>query len=125
RCVICAPWGACAPGMARPQPTWMCLRRSPRRAYHAAPAHRRRRTFMNNAGLDRAQYRASGEPLVADAMRLRGVLTLAALQVLRVIRIVALEVYDLAVAFEREDVRRDPVEEPAIVRDHDGAAREV
>jgi hypothetical protein len=24
-----------------------------------------------------------------------------------------------------EDVRRDPVEEPPVVRDHDGAAREV
>ena len=37
---------------------------------------------------------------------------------------VALEEPDLAVALEREDVRRDPVEEPAIVADHDDAARE-
>ena len=32
---------------------------------------------------------------------------------------------DLRVALEREDVRRDAVEEPAVVRDHDGAAGEV
>ncbi len=32
---------------------------------------------------------------------------------------------DLRVAFEGKDVRRDAVEEPAVVRDHDGAAGEV
>ena len=37
---------------------------------------------------------------------------------------VALEPADLAVALEREHVRRDPVEEPAIVADDDGAAGE-
>ena len=37
---------------------------------------------------------------------------------------VALEPADLAVALEGEDVGRDPVEEPAIVADDDGAARE-
>src|SRR5690606_41362426 len=85
---------------------------------------------MNDAGRTSVRLLArcadaSGEPLVPDAMRLRRVLALAPLQVLRVIRVVALEVHDLAVAFERKDVRRDPIEEPAVVRDHDGAAREV
>ena len=37
----------------------------------------------------------------------------------------SLEPNDLAVALEREDVRRDSVEEPAIVADHDGTAGEV
>src|SRR5690606_31150569 len=73
----------------------------------------------------RAGRRLLRESLVTDAMRLRGVLTLAPLQVLGVVRVVPLEVDDLAVAFEREDMRRDPVEEPAVVRDHDRAAREV
>src|SRR5690606_16702707 len=66
-----------------------------------------------------------GEALVADAMRLRGVLALAPLQILGVIGVVSFEIDDLAVALEREDMRRDAVEEPAIVRDHDRAAREV
>src|SRR5690606_10656160 len=68
---------------------------------------------------------SSGEPLVLDAVRLRGVFALAPLQVFRVIRVVALEEHDLAVAFEREDVRRDAVEKPAVMRDHDRAAREL
>ena len=38
---------------------------------------------------------------------------------------VALEPFDMAVAFEREDVGRDAVEEPAIVADDDGAAGEI
>src|SRR5690606_42031516 len=72
-----------------------------------------------------ARMAALREPLVADPMRLRRVLALAPLQILGVVGVVALEVDDLAVALEREDVRRDAVEEPAVVRDHDGAAREV
>jgi hypothetical protein len=58
--------------------------------------------------------------------RLVGVGADAALQVDRlVVLVVALEPHDLAVALEGEDVRRDAVEEPAIVADDDGAAREV
>src|SRR4051812_16769752 len=44
------------------------------------------------------------------------------------VRVVAprsLEPRRLRVALEREDVRRDAVEEPAVVRDHDRAPREV
>ena len=43
---------------------------------------------------------------------------------LLVVAHVALEEADLAVALEREDVGRDPVEEPAVVADDDDAARE-
>ncbi len=53
-----------------------------------------------------------------------GALTLAALVVGHVFLVVAFEQHQLRVALEREDVRRDAVEEPAIVRDDDGAARE-
>src|SRR5439155_25867454 len=42
-----------------------------------------------------------------------------------VVREVALEPLDVAVALERQDVRRDAVEEPAIVADDDRAAREL
>jgi hypothetical protein len=42
-----------------------------------------------------------------------------------VVLVVALEPDHLAVALEGQDVRRDAVEEPAVVGDHDGAAGEV
>jgi hypothetical protein len=45
--------------------------------------------------------------------------------VLLVLAVVALEVDDLAVALEGQDVGRDPVEEPAVVADHDGTTGEV
>ena len=54
-----------------------------------------------------------------------GVVAAAPLEVLDVLRVVALEPDDLAVALEGEDVGGDAVEEPAIVRDHDRAAREA
>ena len=51
-----------------------------------------------------------------------GVLAVAPLEVRDVLLVVALEPHHLRVALEGEDVRRDAVEEPAIVRDHHGAA---
>ena len=36
-----------------------------------------------------------------------------------VVLVVALEPLDVTVGFERQDVRRDAIEEPAIMRDHD------
>ena len=45
--------------------------------------------------------------------------------VLLVLVVGSLEPHDLGIAFERQHVGRDPVEEPAVMRDHDGAAREV
>ena len=58
-------------------------------------------------------------------MRLVGGGAEAALAVGLVVLIVPLEPHHLAVAFEREHVRRDAIEEPAIVADDDGAAGEV
>src|SRR5688572_11175558 len=63
--------------------------------------------------------------LVAQSVRLVRVVALAAPQVLHVLLVVALEPDHLAVALEGEDVGRDAVEEPAVVRDHDGATGEV
>ena len=57
-------------------------------------------------------------------MRLVGLGAEAAVPVGLVVLVVALEPDDLAVAFERQDVRRDAIEEPAIVADDDGAAGE-
>ena len=65
------------------------------------------------------------ERLVLDAVRLERFGAAGLLDPLRVLAPGALEPRRLAVAFEREDVRRDAVEEPAIVGDHDGAAGEV
>src|SRR5262245_4763707 len=58
-------------------------------------------------------------------MRLLRRCTQTALPIRFVVLIVAFEPLDLAVAFERQDVRGDPIEEPAIVRDDDGAAGEL
>ena len=60
------------------------------------------------------------ETLVFYPMWVRGVATEAAFFVFFVIRIVACEPHDLAIAFESEDVRRDSIQEPAIMRNHDG-----
>src|SRR5690242_19663014 len=68
---------------------------------------------------------ARGELAVADLAGLGGGGAEAALQVGLVVGVVALEPDDLAVALEGEHVRRDPVEEPAVVADDHGAAGEV
>src|SRR4051812_44098584 len=78
---------------------------------------------VRTPSLNRAMYSSlsTDERLVLDPMRLErlgpapfGVLLPPALEPRR-----------LRVAFEREDVRRDTVEEPAVVCDHDGAAGEL
>src|SRR4051794_25702502 len=61
---------------------------------------------------------------IPDPMRLRGLGAEALSLVFLVLAVVAVEPVDAALAFEREDVRRDAVEEPAVVRDDDGAAGE-
>src|SRR5947207_11357475 len=63
--------------------------------------------------------------LVPDPMRLVRVHALAALEIRRVLAVVPLEPDHLAVALERQDVGRDAVEEPAVVADDHGAAREA
>ena len=73
--------------------------------------------------LTRDQARVSG--LYLMPVRLLGIGAEAALLVGLVIRVIALEPFDLAVALEGEDVSRDAVEEPAIVGDHHGAAGEI
>jgi hypothetical protein len=61
---------------------------------------------------------------ILDSVRLIGFSAQSAVPIDFVILVVALEPYDLAVPFEREDMRRDAIEEPAIVADDDGAATE-
>ncbi len=58
-------------------------------------------------------------------MRLIGRGAEPALAIRLVVLVVALEPDGLRVAFERQDVRGDAIEEPAVVADHDGAAGEV
>src|SRR5688500_209598 len=62
---------------------------------------------------------------VPDAMRLIGVRAEAALLVLFVFAEVAVEPIHTTLPFERQDVRRDAIEEPAIVADDDRAAGEI
>src|SRR5690606_23831555 len=62
---------------------------------------------------------------VADPVRRVRVVAEPAAAVGEILGEVAFEPDDAAVALEREDVRRDAVEEPAVVRDDDGAAREI
>src|SRR5258706_4197210 len=62
--------------------------------------------------------------LVAQSMRTRAFFAEALLLVLFIVVIVAVEERDLRIAFERQDMSRDPVEKPAIVRDHQDAAGE-
>src|ERR1700754_1643947 len=62
---------------------------------------------------------------VLDAVRLRGVFAEPRALVLFVFGEVALEPVDAAVALEGEYVCGDAVEEPSVVADDDGAAREV
>ncbi len=63
--------------------------------------------------------------LVLHPVRNDRVLAEPAHLVLFIILEVALEPFDVAVALERQDMRRDAVEEPAIVADDDGAAGEI
>jgi hypothetical protein len=58
-------------------------------------------------------------------VRLVGVVTEAALAVLLVLRVVAVEIFDVAVALESQNVRRDPIQKPAIVTNYDRAAGKV
>ncbi len=58
-------------------------------------------------------------------MRLVGIVAQPLAPIFQIVGIVALEPDHLAVAFECEHVGGDPVEKPAIVRDHHCAAREI
>src|SRR5687767_9077147 len=65
------------------------------------------------------------ELAIRHAMRLVGVDSLPLAEILLVRLVVPLEPHDLRVPFEGEDVRRDAVEEPAVVGDDDRAPREI
>ncbi len=65
-----------------------------------------------------------GEALVPDSVGLIGGRTELPVAEFLVLREVALEPAHLAVALEGQHVGGDPVQEPAIVADHDHAARE-
>ena len=61
---------------------------------------------------------------ILDPVRLVGLGAEPAVAIRLVVLVVALEPHHLAVAFERQHVRRDAVEEPAVVADHHRAAGE-
>jgi hypothetical protein len=65
------------------------------------------------------------EPLELDAMGLDSLIAKPALLVFLIVGEVAFEPFDVAVAFECQDVRCEAIEEEAIVRDNDSAAREI
>src|SRR2546430_17327469 len=69
--------------------------------------------------------RLAGHLPIPDPVRLRSLGAEALPLVLFVLAVVAVEPVDAAVAFEGEDVRGHAVEEPAVVRDDDGAAGEA
>src|SRR5262249_35073408 len=65
------------------------------------------------------------ERLIPNPVRLIGVDAQAALAVGFVNLVIAFAPVDATVPLERQNVRGDPVEKPAVVADHDGAAAEV
>src|SRR5207247_5815835 len=71
-----------------------------------------------------ARALAAGQGLVAETVRLLGSGTQSLLAVSFVVLVVALEPFRVAVPLERQHVGGNPVEEPAIVADDDGATRE-
>ena len=84
---------------------------------------------MDFVAIASAGYPCRGElvpnRLEPDTVRAVGLGTEPAVAIFLVVFVIALEPRDSAVTLECEDVRRDAVEEPAIMRDHDGAAGEV
>src|ERR1051326_8885947 len=107
-----------------------CRTRACRRAARSAAACRRGSSF---SGFEEALSRYAGggfflrcsvpgQRLVTDAMRPVGLGAEPAAPVGLVIGVIAFEPHDLAVALEGEDVGRDAVEKPAIVRNDHGAA---
>src|SRR5476649_636931 len=67
----------------------------------------------------------SGQFFVTHTVRLGSRIAQALFTVGFVLGVVTFEEHRLGVVFVRQDVSRDAVQEPAIVRDHNGGAREV
>src|SRR5215207_3498357 len=88
------------------------------------PYVRRERAVMLSA-LPGPSRLVAGELAVRGAVRAGGLDAEPLDLVLLVVLEVALEPEPLRLALVGEDVRRHPVEEPAVVADHDGAAREL
>ena len=70
-------------------------------------------------------FSGSRQTAIFDAMRLVGVVSERRFLSASYSRVIAVEKVDFRVAFERQNVRRDAVEKPAVVADDDGAAREI
>src|SRR4029079_16015878 len=91
----------------------------------AARRMERARSLMGSRPRCRPLPLRTNQSPVRDPVRLIGVGALPLLQVLDVRLVVPLVPHDLAVSLEGEDVGRDPVEEPALVRVAERATREV
>lgn len=63
--------------------------------------------------------------LILNPMRLLRIFSKSTLPIRLVVRVIPLEPNHVAIAFERENMRGDAIEEPAIMRDHDSAAAEI
>src|SRR3954449_5464804 len=73
----------------------------------------------------RARTRSPRQLLVLYPVRDDGVLTQPAHLVLFIILEIAFEPFDMALAFEGQNMRRDTVKEPAIMADDHGATGEI
>src|SRR5258706_12497927 len=81
-------------------------------------------TCSSSCGVMYMVVASSCQGLVAYSVRLSGVLALALLVILNILLIVAFEPANLRVALKGEDMCCNAIEEPAIVRNDHGAARE-
>ena len=59
------------------------------------------------------------------SFRVQGVVTNPAFQILFILRIIAFEPGYFAVAFKSQHVGGNPIEKPAVMRNHNGTAREL
>ena len=67
----------------------------------------------------------SGQVSVLDPVRLIGFVTEASFSIVLVLAVVAVKVLHMTVAFKRQNMRRDPIQEPAVMANYDRTAREV
>ena len=82
-------------------------------------------TLLRRAGRKPRLPPLSLEALELDAVRLDGLIAEPALLVFLIVGEVAFEPFDMALALEGQDVRREPIQEEAVMRNHDSAARKI